>query len=240
MPALQSARTVTGRRGTRRVPASGGAVGEVFLFSSRGFGRRFQREAIFQCRQLGLQLTIVMPDPVGRMTEPRRILTRTTRPLRRLLEICRLRTRVWLVEDVNRQAFRSRVPDGCHAVIAGHGQIFKRPTIDRFTSFVNVHPSVLPYYRGPTPVQWCVANGETRSGYTLHVVTEEVDEGPVLRQGSVDISQTRNPTDAIIDAALPVFREWLQHVAGGGGFPVRKVDATEVYRIHQGYRSYAD
>ncbi len=47
---------------------------------------------------------------------------------------------------------------------------------------VNVHPSLLPRYRGPSPVFWQVALGETRSGVTVHRMTSGVDEGPILAQ----------------------------------------------------------
>jgi methionyl-tRNA formyltransferase len=47
---------------------------------------------------------------------------------------------------------------------------------------LNVHPSLLPRYRGPSPVFWQVAMGETRTGVTIHRLTAGVDEGPILSQ----------------------------------------------------------
>jgi len=47
---------------------------------------------------------------------------------------------------------------------------------------VNVHPSLLPRYRGPSPVFWQIALGEEESGVTLHRMTAEVDAGPILLQ----------------------------------------------------------
>lgn len=47
---------------------------------------------------------------------------------------------------------------------------------------LNVHPSLLPRYRGPSPVFWQVARGETRSGVTVHRMTPGPDEGPILSQ----------------------------------------------------------
>ncbi len=47
---------------------------------------------------------------------------------------------------------------------------------------MNVHPSLLPRYRGPSPVFWQVVLGETRTGVTIHRLTAEVDEGPILSQ----------------------------------------------------------
>jgi len=47
---------------------------------------------------------------------------------------------------------------------------------------LNVHPSLLPRYRGPSPVFWQVASGETQTGVTVHRLTASPDEGPILSQ----------------------------------------------------------
>lgn len=47
---------------------------------------------------------------------------------------------------------------------------------------VNFHPSLLPKYRGPHPVNWAIVNGEKESGVTAHFVTDVVDGGPILCQ----------------------------------------------------------
>jgi len=52
---------------------------------------------------------------------------------------------------------------------------------------LNVHPSLLPRYRGPSPVFWQVALGETRSGVTIHRLSAGIDEGPILSQVETEI-----------------------------------------------------
>ena len=47
---------------------------------------------------------------------------------------------------------------------------------------LNVHPSALPKYRGPSPVLWAIRNGDSRMGVTVHRMTEHIDTGPVLAQ----------------------------------------------------------
>ena len=47
---------------------------------------------------------------------------------------------------------------------------------------VNGHPSLLPRYRGPSPVAWAVRNGESEIGFTLHYMDAELDTGNVLAQ----------------------------------------------------------
>jgi methionyl-tRNA formyltransferase len=47
---------------------------------------------------------------------------------------------------------------------------------------LNVHPSALPRYRGPSPVLWAVRNGDPSIGITVHRMSETIDAGPVLAQ----------------------------------------------------------
>lgn len=49
---------------------------------------------------------------------------------------------------------------------------------------LNVHPSALPKYRGPSPVPWTIRNGDPYLGVTVHRMTGKIDAGPVLAQVS--------------------------------------------------------
>jgi methionyl-tRNA formyltransferase len=60
------------------------------------------------------------------------------------------------------------------------------------SGFYNVHFSLLPRYRGRTPVFWQLKNGEERGGISVHQVTAEFDEGPLLMQKEVPIAPGTN------------------------------------------------
>ena len=47
---------------------------------------------------------------------------------------------------------------------------------------LNVHPSALPKYRGPSPVLWAIRNGDLSIGVTVHRMDQQIDAGPVLAQ----------------------------------------------------------
>jgi len=47
---------------------------------------------------------------------------------------------------------------------------------------VNGHPSLLPRYRGPSPVSWAIRNGEPEIGFTFHYMDAELDTGNILAQ----------------------------------------------------------
>jgi len=53
---------------------------------------------------------------------------------------------------------------------------------------VNFHPSLLPGYRGPHPVNWAIIRGETETGLTAHYMTQEVDGGDIIAQWRVPIA----------------------------------------------------
>ncbi len=53
--------------------------------------------------------------------------------------------------------------------------------------FINLHPSLLPANRGPDPIFWSLYYGDRETGVTVHKVTEELDEGPVILQQKVTI-----------------------------------------------------
>ena len=52
---------------------------------------------------------------------------------------------------------------------------------------LNLHPSLLPAYRGPYPVFWQLKNGEMKTGVTLHLISEEIDAGDIVLQTEVPL-----------------------------------------------------
>lgn len=84
-----------------------------------------------------------------------------------------------LLESIN--------PD-LHVVVA-FGQIIPSSLIflPRFNS-INVHFSLLPAYRGASPVQWAVLRGEKTTGITIFELNEKMDEGDILSQVEVPIA----------------------------------------------------
>lgn len=83
---------------------------------------------------------------------------------------------------------------------------------------VNIHPSLLPKYRGVLSVPWAMVNGDAQTGYTYHFMTEAIDAGPILHQSEIDI--TENDTayslyHRIIHAGMTDFVPTLQKVVNG-------------------------
>lgn len=54
--------------------------------------------------------------------------------------------------------------------------------------WMNIHPSALPARRGPEPVYWTIADGDSVAGITLHRAVPKVDAGPMLAQRTTEVS----------------------------------------------------
>lgn len=84
--------------------------------------------------------------------------------------------------------------------------------------FVNVHPSLLPRYRGPTPIETAILEGDAETGVSTMLLDEGFDTGPVLLQrvvplGPRDRTSTLEPQLARVGAELLV--ETLRALAAG-------------------------
>jgi methionyl-tRNA formyltransferase len=74
------------------------------------------------------------------------------------------------------------------AVVVAYGKILPAELLEvPRLGFVNVHFSLLPAYRGAAPVQRAVMNGDEMSGVSIMVLSEGMDEGPVLATRAVEI-----------------------------------------------------
>ncbi|HVT59362.1 MAG TPA: methionyl-tRNA formyltransferase [Thermoanaerobaculia bacterium] len=74
------------------------------------------------------------------------------------------------------------------AVVVAFGQIFPRPLLELpDQGCINLHASLLPLYRGASPIQAAVAAGETVTGVTTMLMEEGLDSGPILLQEETPI-----------------------------------------------------
>lgn len=81
-------------------------------------------------------------------------------------------------------------------VVVAYGQIIPSSIIylPKFNS-LNVHFSLLPKYRGASPVQWALLNGEEKTGITIFELNEKMDEGDILVQEEIDILPSENAAE---------------------------------------------
>jgi phosphoribosylglycinamide formyltransferase-1 len=79
-------------------------------------------------------------------------------------------------------------------VFAGFMRILTPAFIDHYAGrMINIHPSLLPKYQGVNTHERALAAGEKKHGCTVHLVTLELDSGPILSQGVVPVEPHDTP-----------------------------------------------
>lgn len=69
------------------------------------------------------------------------------------------------------------------AVLVAYGRIVPQKLIDLFPfGIINIHPSLLPKYRGPSPIESAIANGDESTGVSIMALSAKMDAGPVYHQ----------------------------------------------------------
>jgi phosphoribosylglycinamide formyltransferase 1 len=91
-------------------------------------------------------------------------------------------------EDYDRElADRVAAHDVSLVVGAGYMRVLSSAFLERFPAILNVHPSLLPEFRGLHAVRRALEAGVEVTGVTVHFMVEEVDAGPIVAQERVTV-----------------------------------------------------
>jgi methionyl-tRNA formyltransferase len=75
-------------------------------------------------------------------------------------------------------------------VLAGFLSILEKYFCSQWENkIINIHPSLLPKYRGMSPQHWPIINGDNETGITVHFIDEDVDTGDIILQVKIPISK---------------------------------------------------
>ncbi len=78
-------------------------------------------------------------------------------------------------------------------LVASYGKIIPQEILDLPThGTLNIHPSLLPKYRGPSPLETAILNGNDETGVTIIKLDAEMDHGPILAQESIGLNDKYN------------------------------------------------
>lgn len=95
-----------------------------------------------------------------------------------LKEICHInRIRLILTKDI-----QSVTSSNKYLITAGLSTILRKEVIEQYEFPLNVHPSILPYFKGPQPEAQMIVNNENYFGVTIHFLTEQIDSGDIYFQ----------------------------------------------------------
>ncbi|HXF44145.1 MAG TPA: methionyl-tRNA formyltransferase [Candidatus Paceibacterota bacterium] len=90
--------------------------------------------------------------------------------------------------DINVNLGRPNLQKFDFCVVAAYGKIIPKSVLDTSPAkFIGVHPSLLPKYRGATPIQSAILAGDEVTGVTLYLMDDQVDHGPILVQQELEI-----------------------------------------------------
>lgn len=76
-------------------------------------------------------------------------------------------------------------------IVVAYGQILTKEILDiPRLGCICLHASLLPMYRGSAPINWCLINGETKTGNTTILMDTGIDTGDMLMRSEVEISES--------------------------------------------------
>jgi methionyl-tRNA formyltransferase len=101
-------------------------------------------------------------------------------------------------------------------VLVAYGRLIPGDLLDRHL-WLNVHPSLLPRWRGAAPVERALIAGDTETGVTVIKLVEELDAGPIAAQERFPVAP-EDDAGSIYDRAVPVATDLLERVLPGPAF----------------------
>lgn len=135
---------------------------------------------------------------------------------------------VYMPEDPNRESFihemTALAPD--LYVLSAYGHILSRRLLDiPRLGGINIHPSLLPRYRGAAPIQRAIMAGEKETGITIFFMDEKIDHGEMIAQRSIPIEKDDtygSLSEKLADIGAEMIIEALYRVESGSCQPVRQ------------------
>jgi phosphoribosylglycinamide formyltransferase 1 len=104
--------------------------------------------------------------------------------------------------------------------LAGFMRLIGQPMLDAFpNAILNIHPSLLPAFPGVDAQEQALAHGVKVSGVTVHLVTAELDSGPIVLQTAVDVHDddtTESLSRRILEQEHVLYPEAVKVVLAGG------------------------
>lgn len=133
------------------------------------------------------------------------------------------------------------------AIITSFGHILPTHFIRAFPKgIINIHPSLLPQYRGATPVQHSLALGDNKTGVTLFTITPNVDDGKIIDQSESPI-QSEDTTDTLSRRLFDIGSSLLTNILDKypeGNFPLidqstsKDIIFTRIFTRDDGFIDY--
>jgi len=128
---------------------------------------------------------------VGVITQPDRPKGRGRKPAPTVVKLFAQKEGIFFLDPENLDQKVLEILKGLSPevlVVAAYGKLLPSEYLNLAPfGAINVHPSLLPKYRGPSPIQWVLLKGERETGVTTFLMDEGLDSGPILLQERIPI-----------------------------------------------------
>jgi phosphoribosylglycinamide formyltransferase-1 len=117
-------------------------------------------------------------------------------------------------EELDRELAERVAAHGVELVVgAGYMRVLSPAFLERFPAVLNVHPSLLPRFRGLRAVERALEAGVKETGVTVHFMVEEVDAGPIVAQEAVPV-RPGETKESLLGQLHPVEHRLLVRAVG--------------------------
>lgn len=124
-------------------------------------------------------------------------------------------------------------------LVAAYGRIIKPELLNKFsTPLINIHPSLLPKYRGPSPLQFQLLDGTTETGVTLIQIDADVDHGPIIASEHDTIFDTDTPETLGTRLFTTGAQLFLKYLSSPSAFKPRAQDHSQATFTQKLTREY--
>lgn len=140
---------------------------------------------------------------------------------------------VWLPNKPSEVADKIKATGAEVGILVAYGRIVPQSVIDLFPrGILNIHPSLLPLHRGPTPIESVILNGDTKTGVSIMQLAAAMDAGPVYKQSSIDLDggETKQQlADKLLGLGRSMLLEVLPEVLNGQLKPSAQDNSQATY-----------
>ena len=119
-------------------------------------------------------------------------------------------------------------------VVVAYGLLIPEALLERGL-WLNVHPSLLPRWRGAAPVERALMAGDTETGVTIHETVKELDAGPIAAQRALSIVP-EDDAGTVYERAAPLAVELLDDVLPTPAFSPQEGEPTYAAKIESADR----
>lgn len=118
-------------------------------------------------------------------------------------------------------------------VLVSFGKIIPQSIIDSFKhGIINIHPSLLPKYRGPSPVETTILNGDDETGVSLMSLEAGMDSGPIYIQEKITLNQTETYTsllEKLMELGADLLIKNFEKITSNELLPTKQNDSEATY-----------